>query len=245
MNMLLAIDVGNTTVNFGIFKSGRLVSSKKILTIKAARLRKLPFPPVNDIIISSVVPDVTKILKKTIKSNFKARPVILGEDLIVPIKNLYNKPRQVGQDRLVNAYAAYKKFGGNSIIVDFGTAVTFDCVSKKGEYLGGLIFPGLEISLNALSAKAALLPRITLERPRALIGKNTVTSMRSGIIHGYAELCNGLIRRLKKEMKGACRVILTGGHAGLLSKYCHFDSLQPNLTLEGLYLLWNYFNKIK
>lgn len=249
--MLLAIDAGNTTVSLGIFKDKRLVYAKRILTRKPAskgyylkKIKQLPFQSsaVTDIIISSVVPDTTKVLKAVSKSNFRIKPVILGEDLIVPIKNLYKNPGQVGQDRLVNAYSGYKKFGGGLIIVDFGTAVTFDIVSKKGEYLGGLIFPGMETGLNALFEKAALLPRITLKKPGALIGKDTVTSMRSGVLNGYAALCKGLVAMIKREAGKDYKVILTGGHAGLIHRYCRCGIIQPNLTLEGLNLIYNYFS---
>lgn len=248
-NMLLAIDVGNTTVNVGIFNNDRLILTKKIITKRpvskkyylAEFRRILKNEKVKNVIISSVVPEVTTILKTLFKKDSNLRTMVLGQDAIVPIKNFYRNPRQVGQDRLVNAYAGYKKFGGGVIIVDFGTAVTFDVISKKGEYLGGIIFPGIEISLNALSQKAALLPKITLKKPKVLIGKDTITSMRSGILNGYAALCAGLVSKIKKEAGKDYKVILTGGHAKLISKYCHFDIIQPNLTLEGLNLLYKYF----
>jgi type III pantothenate kinase len=189
---------------------------------------------VTSIIISSVVPDTTKTLKKIFKSCFKITPLVLGENLTVPIKNLYKNPRQVGQDRLVNAYAGYKRFGGGLIIVDFGTAVTFDVVSRKGEYLGGIIVPGIETSLKTLSERAALLPQIRIKKTNVLIGKDTRTSMLSGVLHGYGALCDGLVSRIKKETGQNYKVILTGGHAGLISRYCRSHSVQPNFTLDGL-----------
>lgn len=240
--MLLAIDVGNTTVSAGIFKGRRLVYTGKVMTKKPAsrkyyiaEFRKiLKNRNIDNVIVSSVVPDTTRALKAIFINNFKIRPIILGENLKVPIKNLYRNPKQVGQDRLVNAYAGYKKFGGGLIIVDFGTAVTFDVVSKKGEYLGGIIVPGIETSLRTLSEKAALLPRIKIKKVKTLIGKDTKTSMLSGVLHGYASLCDGLISRIKKETGHGYKVILTGGHARLISKYCRCYSVQPDLTLEGL-----------
>ena len=244
--MLLAIDVGNTTVSIGIFEKSRLLSANKIITKRPVSKKYyltefkkiLKNKKIDTSIISSVVPQVTTILKRIFKTNFGIKPIILGENLIVPIKNLYKNPKQVGQDRLVNAYAGYKKFGGGLIIVDFGTAVTFDVVSKKGEYLGGIIVPGIETSLKTLSEKAALLPKIKIEKVNTLIGRDTKTSMLSGVLHGYGALCDGLIERIRREVGNDYKVILTGGHAELISKYCHFYSVQPNLTLEGLFLVY-------
>ncbi len=246
--MILAIDVGNTTISVGIFKGKKLISSGRVITKRPAALnyyltsfkKILKNKKIRAVIISSVVPEVTTVLRRVFKKYFGLNPVVLGEDLIVPIKNLYKNPRQVGQDRLVNAYAGYKKFGGGLIIVDFGTAVTFDVVSKKGEYLGGIIVPGIETSLTAVSQKAALLPRIKLGRPKALIGKDTRTSMLSGILNGYAALSDGLILKIKKEAGRGYKVILTGGHSELMSGYCAFDILAPNLTLDGLCLIYKF-----
>jgi len=251
--MLLTIDVGNTTVNVGIFEGKRLIYTKKLLTRKPAsqeyylaEFKKiLKNKSIGGVIISSVVPDTTRALKAVFKINFGIKPIVLGEDLIVPIKNLYKNPKQVGQDRLVNAYAGYKKFGGGLIIVDFGTAVTFDVVSKKGEYLGGIIVPGMETSLRTLSERAALLRGRFSDRslwshrePSPLIGKDTASSMRSGILNGYGALCDGLVAKIKKESGKDYKVILTGGHAKIISKYCEFSMLQPNLTLDGLALIY-------
>lgn len=243
-NMLLAIDVGNTTVSVGIFKGNRLIFTKRIITKKPAHEKYyyaefkkiIKNKKIDDAIISSVVPDVTIVLKKVFKK-LNLKPIILGEDLIVPIKNLYKNPKQVGQDRLVNAYAGYKKFGGGLIIIDFGTAVTFDVIAKTGAYMGGLIVPGIETSLKTLSEKAALLPQIKLKETKTIIGKDTVTSMLSGILNGYGAMCDGLVSKIKKEAGKNFKVILTGGHAKLISKFCDFHKIQPNLTLEGLRLI--------
>jgi type III pantothenate kinase len=244
--MLLAIDVGNTTVNVGIFRGKRLLWTKKILTRKpgsrryylAAFRKILRNKKIDNIIVSSVVPDTTRALKAVFRHNFKIKPIVLGEDLKVPIKNLYKNPKQVGQDRLVNAYAAYKKYGGGLIIVDFGTAVTFDVVSKKGEYLGGIIVPGMETSLKTLSEKASLLPPIVIKECGQLIGKSTVASMLSGVVHGYASLCKGLIAKIKAETGQDYKVILTGGHSELISRYCGHNRVIPTLTLDGIALIY-------
>jgi len=243
--MLLVIDVGNTTINVGIFEKGRLTFMKKIITRKPASKKYYPaeFKKIlknkksYSVIISSVVPDVTRILSRFFTAHFGMKPVIVGRDVIVPLKNLYRNPKQVGQDRLVNAYAAYKKYGGGLIIIDFGTAVTFDVVSKKGEYLGGIIVPGIETSLRTLSQKAALLPRIKIKNIKTLIGKDTKTSMLSGVLHGYGALCNGLVTKIRSDVGSPYKVIFTGGHARLISKFCNPCSIQPNLTLEGLKLI--------
>jgi len=247
--MLVAIDVGNTNINVGVFKGKRLVLLKKIETKKpaspsyyTAQFKKiLRNRKIEGIILSSVVPQTTEALKKQLRKISGVKPFILGENCFVPIRNLYKYPRKVGQDRLVNAYAGYKKFANGLIIVDFGTAVTFDVVTKNGSYLGGIIFPGIEMSLNTLSDKAALLPKIRVEKPKSLIGKDTVTSMRSGIVCGYAALCRGLISRIRKEVGKKYTVIFTGGHSKIISGFCKADSIQPNLTIEGLYLLYKFF----
>jgi type III pantothenate kinase len=243
--MLLTIDIGNTTLSMGIFKGNKLVWQGKILTARPANSayylskfkKMLKNKKIDSVIIASVVPQVTGILKAIFNKYFGIKPIILGEDLIVPIKNLYKNPKQVGQDRLVNAYAAYKKYGGGLIVIDFGTAVTFDVVSKKGGYLGGIIFPGIETSLKTLSEKAALLPHIKIKGVKTLIGKDTRSSMLSGVLHGYGALCDGLVNKIKNEIGKKYKVILTGGHAKLIAKSCSFNSIQPDLTLEGLALL--------
>ncbi len=252
--MLLTIDVGNTTIGIGIFYNVGAHCSvplqiRKIPTRKPASTKWylsefkkiLNTKKIDDIIISSVVPDTTNVLKIIFKRNFEIKPIVLGEDLIVPIKNLYINPKQVGQDRLVNAYSAYKKFGGGLIIIDFGTAITFDIVSNKGDYKGGLITPGISTSLNALHEKTALLPKIQMKAIRVIIGRDTVTSMRSGILHGFGALCDGLVKTICRKAGRRYKVILTGGDATLMSGYCGYNTIQPNLTLEGLRLIYEYY----
>ncbi len=247
--MLLVIDIGNTTIAFGVFRGKKLKSSWKISTqsIYAKKTIKLP-KDIDGIIISSVVPKATPIIKNTIVSKYKIKPLVLGENIKAPIKNLYRNPKQVGQDRLVNAVAAKELYGYPAIVVDFGTAITFDVISKKGEYVGGIIFPGIETSLNALSQKAALLPKIKVAPPKGLIGRDTVDSMRSGVFYGIGALCDGIIAKLKakygevppfhQKERGPMRVIATGGHAALMAKFTtSIDSVNPNLTLHGLSII--------
>ncbi|MEI8175615.1 MAG: type III pantothenate kinase [Candidatus Omnitrophota bacterium] len=242
---LLAIDVGNTTVAIGIFTGKKLVRSLKIPTKKPAdrRFYHAVFRKIvganapEAVIISSVVPALTGILKTLFTDIFRVTPVILGDTFAVPIRNLYRDPRQVGQDRLVNAFAGYHRYGGGLIIVDFGTAITFDIVSRRGSYVGGIIVPGLMTSLNALSDRASLLPRIHLRRGRSLIGKNTVASMNSGILNGFGALCDGLIEKIHRKYPGY-KVIFTGGDAALMAEFCHADRIDRDLTLRGLFLIY-------
>lgn len=244
--MLLAIDIGNTTIAFGTFQGKKLKSSWKISTQSVFSKKTIKLPgKIDAVIISSVVPKATPIIKKTVAQKYKIRPLVLGGNIKAPIKNLYRNPKQVGQDRLVNAVAAKELYGYPAVVIDFGTAITFDVISKKGEYRGGIIFPGIETSLNALSRKAALLPKIKVDVPKRLIGRDTIDSMRSGVFYGIGALCDGIITKLKAKYGNApqgreqMRVIATGGHAALMIKYSKlFRKVNPNLTLEGLRLIY-------
>ncbi|MEW6171158.1 MAG: type III pantothenate kinase, partial [Candidatus Omnitrophota bacterium] len=217
---LLAIDVGNTNINFGLFSNGHLIKKFIIPTnkynFKLIKINKALF---DDVIICSVVPKITKILELDFKKLDK-KPLVLGKNLAVPIKNLYRKPKEVGQDRLVNAYAGIKLYGKPLIAIDFGTAITFDIISKNKEYLGGMILPGLNLSLEALNKYTALLPRIKLEAPREFIGRDTKNSMLSGIIYGFSSLTDDLIVRIKEKIGKNALVIGTGGNINLIGKYC-------------------------
>jgi type III pantothenate kinase len=241
--MLLAIDIGNTNIAFGVFKGSKIIKrflvptkNYNIFSLK----RKLNKLFIDDVIVSSVVPHSCRVLEKDLKTLFSRKPYILGKNITVPIKNLYRKPRQVGQDRLVNAYAGIQLFGAPLIVVDFGTAITFDVVSRKEEYLGGLILPGLSISLEALSQKTALLPKIKLAQPTELIGQDTQNSMLSGIIYGFAALTDELVQKIKKKIGDSAKVIGTGGNINLIAQYCKsFDKIDSDLTLKGLYMIYN------
>ncbi|TRZ49172.1 type III pantothenate kinase [bacterium] len=244
--MLLAIDIGNTNINLGLF-SGRRLKKRCFIPTKeknyCPRLNKFlgkRKKTIQDVIICSVVPKSSQALAKDLKRLFGKRPIIIGKDINVPIKNLYRRPRQVGQDRLVNAYAASMLYGAPLIVVDFGTAVTFDVISKNKEYLGGMILPGLGISLDSLAEKTALLPRITLSRPREFIGRDTKNSMLSGIVYGFAAMTDDLASRIKRIIGRKAKVIATGGNIGLMANYCRkIDKIDPDLTLKGLALICN------
>ncbi|MBI3323363.1 MAG: type III pantothenate kinase [Candidatus Omnitrophica bacterium] len=255
--MLLAIDVGNTSISVGAFRGKRLVSRGRIPTrgprpegryaaALRALLRGLRAAPaqVDGAIISSVVPRATAALKRALRGLIRPRALVLGENVQAPVINRYRVPSQVGQDRLVNAAAACFLYRGPAIVVDFGTAVTLDLVSRRREYLGGLILPGLEIGLEALAARTALLPRIQLAPPREFLGRDTRGSMRSGLFYGYGALCDGLVAAIKRRHAPAAKVIATGGHAALIAPFCRsLRIINPDLTLQGLLLTYQKVEK--
>lgn len=242
--MLLAIDIGNTNISLGFFCNNRLLSRKDIPTKQKSYFKPLKRiigkNKIRDAVICSVVPSATNKLSGALKKLLGKRPYIIGKDVKIPIKNLYRKPQQVGQDRLVNAYAGIKLYGAPLIVVDFGTAITFDVISEKKEYSGGMILPGLMISLEALAEKTALLPKIKLENPDEFIGRDTKNSMLSGIVYGFAALTDDLTQRIKKEIGADAKVIGTGGSINLIKKYCkNFNRINMGLTLEGVNLIYN------
>ena len=241
--MLLAIDIGNTNINFGVFMDKKLVNKFCIAT-KTYNLstlkNKLPKIKFDDAIVCSVVPRVTRVIDKDLRRLLGKRPYIIGKDIIVPIKNLYRNPKQVGQDRLVNAYAGVSLYGAPLIMIDFGTAVTFDAVSKHKEYLGGMILPGLKISLAALAERTALLPKIKLAKPKDFIGRDTRNSMLGGIVYGFASLTDDLVKRIRDKIGKNARVIATGGDIQLIQQYCHnLHRVDRDLTLKGLNLIYH------
>jgi type III pantothenate kinase len=239
--MLLAIDIGNTSITFGIFVGDRLIKRFNISTCAYSlkKLRKgLSRLIIDNAVMCSVVPIMTGILEKDLRGLLKKQPYVIGKNLKVPIENLYHKPKEVGADRLVNAYGCVKLYGYPAICVDFGTAITFDVISKKAEYLGGVIVPGLELSLETLSKRAALLPKITLKEPESLIGRDTVGSMRSGIVYGVSALTDGLIKKLKEEIGKRVVVVVTGGNSAFIARFCKsINKVDRNLTLKGLQLI--------
>jgi len=236
--MLLVIDIGNTNINFGLFNGKRLAKKFTIPTalygFKELKVRLGTFKA-RDMVICSVVPKLTVVLKRDLFRLSGKRPYIIGKDLIVPLQNLYRNPKQVGQDRLVNAYAAVMLYKAPLIVVDFGTAVTFDVISKHKEYLGGMILPGLAISLDTLAQRTALLPKVKLDRPKEFIGRDTKNSMLSGIVNGFVALTDDLTKRIKDKIGGQAQLIATGGNILLISPYCNsIDKIDRDLTLKGL-----------
>jgi len=241
--MLLAIDIGNTNISFGVFRGNKIIKRFDIPTkdYNLQKLRRnLAKIHADDTIICSVVPNAAKIVKKDLQKLLGKQPYIIGKDIEVAIKNLYRNPKQVGQDRLVNAYAGIKFYGYPLITIDFGTAITFDVVSKNKEYLGGMILPGLGISLDALRQRTALLPKIKLEKPKEFIGRDTKNSILSGLIYGFAVLADGLTRKIKNGIVKEAKVIGTGGDINLMARFCkQIDKIDADLTLKGLNLIYN------
>ena len=272
--MILAIDIGNTTTSFGIFEGTRLksqfaigtqsnrTSDEMTLQLKAlAKTRGLHLRKASQIILCSVVPRMSAVLIQSFKSLGTMPIRVVGQEVIVPLKNRYTYPEQVGQDRLVSAYAAWCAYGAprnvpagrspkrarkgeprdaghDCIVCDFGTAITIDVVTKNSEYLGGVIAPGLDISLDALAIRTALLPKVELKEPPELLGRDTANSIRSGLLYGCAALCDGLIAQLKARYAPHATVVATGGASPLMAKYAlSIAHLRPNLVLEGLLAL--------
>ncbi|MFH1479594.1 MAG: type III pantothenate kinase [Candidatus Omnitrophota bacterium] len=242
--MLLAVDIGNSNIHSGIFEESFLKKDFKIPTYTddlGVEYRKKLRPyirSIDKVILVSVVPKISIDVKRVLRSTLGIRILVVGENIDSGVKNCYNKPKQVGQDRLVNARAGFDLYGGESIIVDFGTAITIDMVNRKKEYLGGLIVPGLELSLNALSGRAALLPKIILSKPRSLLGKETKDSMISGAVYGISSLCDGVVNKLKNKYSKDAKAIATGGVAEFISPYCKsIEKVDRALTLKGLQLI--------
>lgn len=248
--MFLAIDIGNTNITFGIFSAGgkirRLIKTFDIPTKEYSRTKIAcrMKSGIEEIIICSVVPRVTKILENDLQKISGVKPLVLGRDMAVPIKNLYRKPGEVGQDRLVNAYAGVALYGAPLIIIDFGTAITFDIISAKKEYLGGLILPGLQMSLDALSERTALLPKVKIHTPRSFMGRDTVSSMNNGIVYGFSNLVDGLITKLREEFfkRNNVLVIATGGNSGFICAHSRLiTEMDTGLTLKGVEIISHIF----
>ena len=249
--MLLAIDVGNTNITAGLFRGDRLVRRGRIATpdvyeiaFKLLHLLKVSASNLSGVILSSVVPRATLYLKRSLKMAGSPKPLILGENVRAPIKNRYRVPSQVGQDRLVNGVGACFLYRAPAVVVDFGTAVTVDLVSRRCEYLGGLIVPGVGVALEALVSRAVLLPEIKLSPPREFLGRDTRQSMRAGLFYGYGALCDGLVSRMKARYAPSAKVIATGGHCQLIAPYCRtIQIVDPDLTLRGLRLIFEKLPK--
>ena len=251
--MLLVVDVGNTNTVLGLYEGeqlvhdfrietakGRTADEYHVLLISLLQVAGIKRSDVRASILASVVPSLNEILVEAVDRAFDHEIMMVGPGIKTGMPILYENPREVGADRIVNAVAAYERVKGPCIVVDFGTATTFDCVSAKGEYLGGAIAPGMEISASALFSRAAKLPRAEISRPPKAVGRNTIHSMQSGIVFGYVALVDGLVNRLKAEMEcGECSVIATGGLARLIEpESATIDETDEFLTLEGLRLLY-------
>ena len=250
--MLLVIDVGNTNTVLGLYDGEELVHDWRIRTVidhtvdeygmlilNLYKNSRISSKAIKDIIISCVVPPMLNILEPLCLKYFDTMPLIVGPGVRTGMPIFYDNPKEVGADRIVNAVAAYEKYRHDLIIVDFGTATTFDYISPKGEYMGGCIAPGIMISSEALFERASKLPRVELTRPHDVITKDTVSGMQAGIMFGYAGLVDGIVRRIKAETGSEPIVVATGGLAKLIaSEAKQIDVVDEMLTLEGLRIIY-------
>jgi type III pantothenate kinase len=250
--MLLVIDVGNTNTVLGVYEGEVLVDHWRIGTERERTadewgilfrdlflFDKIDIQDFEGMLISSVVPPVLDMLQGMAKKYFHVEPLIIGPDIETGMSILYDNPAEVGADRIVNAVAAFERYKKCMIVVDFGTATTFDYVSSKGEYIGGAIAPGIGISAEALVERTSKLPRVEIVKPKRVIGKNTTHSMQSGIFFGYVGLVDEIVRRMKKETRSNPKVIATGGLAGLIAGESEtIEEVNEFLTLEGLKIIY-------
>lgn len=249
--MLLTIDIGNSTIAWGLFKQGGLTGPWRIATdpsrtaesyggALADEIRSAGTSPeqVSGAILCSVVPALTPVVAEAVRHRFRRRPLIVSSDMDTGLTLRYADPRELGADRLANAAAAHDRYRTDLIVVDLGTATTFTVVTEAGECLGGAIAPGLGISAEALSGKTAQLPRVKLRVPPHVVGRDTVGSIQSGLVHGQAALVDGLVARLQDELGRRTLVVATGGFSSLIAPLSRtIQEVRPHLTLEGLELL--------
>jgi type III pantothenate kinase len=250
--MLLAVDVGNTQTHFGTYRDGELVEHWRFATVRVSTadelgaalrsllgLRGVTLEDLTASIVSSTVPQLGQEWAIMAGRYLSHEMIVVGPGIRTGMAIRYDNPREIGADRLVNAVAAYDKVKGAVVVVDFGTAITYDPVSADGEYLGGIISPGVEISMEALTNRAAALPKIDIAPPRSLIGKSTVDAIRSGVVYGFAGQVDAIVRRLRAELGEETETIATGGLAGHIVPFTEtIDEVDELLTLRGLRLLW-------
>ena len=251
--MLLAVDVGNTQTHLGVFDDSDLVEHWRFATDPSATsdqlavtivallgLRGIEVGRVDGAIVSTVVPQLAPEYARMCERHIDAEPMLVGPNLKTGMPIMVDNPHELGADRLVNAVAAFERVGGASVAVDFGTSTNFDIVSGAGEYLGGVIGPGVEISMEALTERTAKLPRIDLSEPGRAIGKNTQEAIEAGFVHGFAGLVDGIARRVAGELEDEATFIATGGLANSIAPYCDtIDEVDDLLTLTGLRLIYD------
>ncbi len=256
--MLLAVDVGNTNMNIGIFDGSKLKATWRITTgvhrmpdeyaslmLGLFERQDISASKITDAILCSVVPPLIGVFEEMCRRYLKISPLVVESGVKTGVRISMDNPKEVGADRIVNAVAAHQLYGGAVIVIDLGTATTFDVVSEEGDYLGGAIAPGIAIATEALFSRTAVLPRVELTHPKRAIGRNTVAAMQSGIVFGYAGLIEGIVNRIRQELGGKAKVVATGGYAELLARETPvIEEVNPDLTLIGLRLIYE-INKAK
>ena len=250
--MLLALDAGNTNVTIGVYEAGRLVAHWRLRTVtdqtadewgvllrNPFALNAMDLSRIDGMVIASVVPPIDPRLAEMASRYFHCDPMFVTSATDTGLRILYENPRDVGADRIVNSVAAFKKYGGPCVVVDLGTAITFDAVSANCEYLGGIICPGIGISIDALFSRTARLPLVSFREPERLIGTNTVASMQSGLYFGSVGMIDGLLERLTAELGPRTKCVATGGQAEMIVRGSRYlKDVDDNLTLDGLQIIW-------
>lgn len=256
--MLLTVDVGNTNINIGVFDGSKLKATWKVATgvhrmpdeyasllLNLFDRQSIDASQITDAILCSVVPTLVGVFEEVCRRYLKVLPLVVESGVKTGVRICLDNPREVGADRVVNAVAAHQLYGGSVIVIDLGTATTFDAVSEDGDYLGGAIAPGIAIATEALFTRTAALPRVELTHPKRAVGRNTVAAMQSGIVFGYAGLIEGIVARIQQEMGGKAKVVATGGYAELLARETPvIEVVNPDLTLVGLRLIYE-MNEVK
>ncbi len=250
--MLLAIDIGNTNISLGVFAGDKLKATWRMATgihrmadeyaallLNMLERRDIAPSQIKEAVLCSVVPPLVTVFEEVCRRYMEVSPLVVEAGIKTGVRILMDNPLEVGPDRIVNAAAAHRLYSGPVIVIDLGTAITFDAVSKEGDYLGGAITPGIAIATEALFNRTAMLPRVELVRPKRAIGRSTIAAMQSGIVFGYGALIEGMVNKIRQELEGEVKVVATGGYADLLARETSaIQVVNPDLTLIGLRLIY-------